>query len=206
MLSHKFISPIRVSLITNTIRRDSFPFLPPSSRYPPPGRFHFFLFLFYLPSSAPPPPRRPLFFRRSLFVRGESVVAAAMFASRNFIRRGAFKNRTPYRGPARARCRLDIKRGHFTPRAFLETQAVISFTAKRLAEPERLLTAFRLREAAAPLPPYSSLSFASFFHLRRVLSRTLHLLSRIQPSPSLFRSAPLVSVASFSREKPPTES
>lgn len=26
MLSHKFISPIRVSLITNTIRRDSFSF------------------------------------------------------------------------------------------------------------------------------------------------------------------------------------
>ena len=31
MLSHKFISPIRVSLITNTIRRDSFSPIPPLS-------------------------------------------------------------------------------------------------------------------------------------------------------------------------------
>lgn len=49
------------------------------------------------------------------------------------------------------RSTLDINRDHFMVSAFPETQEAISLTAKRLAEPERLLTAFHLRSTALPL-------------------------------------------------------
>lgn len=61
------------------------------------------------------------------------------------------------------RSALDINRVHFILDAFLETPAVISFTAKRLAEPERLLTAFHLRNTASLLP-FSTL-FSLFLSL-----------------------------------------
>lgn len=58
------------------------------------------------------------------------------------------------------RSALDINRVHFILDAFLETPVVISFTAKRLAEPERLLTASTY---ATPLRFFPSLHLFSLF-------------------------------------------
>lgn len=135
MPSHKFISPIRVSLITNTIRRDSFSF----------SCLH--LTLFYPPPSPPGESVRTL---RCRLMRITNFISNRyIYLCRWCVSSLGVSPSTSVVYPHRST--LDINRDHFMVSAFPETQEAISLTAKRLAEPERLLTAFHLRSTALPL-------------------------------------------------------